>query len=389
MKQKLKQWWIIIVAIAFFIWVLFYTSSHIEAQSQKPMPINTQDIKRPTVSVLSVHAASYTAHVSGYGEMKPHYSLSLTSELNGKIENLSPKLETGQTVQKGDWLVKLEQSDYLAALKEAQQNVATEKLNLLEEERQAIQVKTEWLASGMTGEPDSELVLRKPQLEAAQARYDFAKAALVSAQRNLNQTIIKAPFDALVTTRSVALGGYLQAGSDVGVLESIDRLEVSVPLTHKEWSLIADIDPSIPYLVTLKSVENDESWPGRVLRAEQHVDSDSRQRSLIIAIDDPLSKRPKAFSGTFVSMSLKGKTIDNIWKLPHSALSQRGEVWYVNADNTLAKFTATVVFSEDGFIHVNPPTSLVDQTLPIVLHPLNNYLQGMYVDAVRESIYGQ
>jgi len=389
MRQKIQKWWLIILALAIFLFTIFYSSAQIAAQSQKPMPVKTQDIKRPTVSVVTVQADSYAAHISGYGELKPHFSLSLTAEVNGKVEMMSPSLEAGQTVKKGDWLVKLEQSDYLAALKEAQQNVAAEKLSLLEEQRQAVQAKSEWLASGMQGEPDSELVLRKPQLEMAQTRYDYAKAVLVSAQKNLNKTVITAPFDALVTTRTIALGSYLQAGSDVATLYSTDRLEVAVPLSNKDWSLLPDTKSLLSHSAILKNVETAISWTGHVLRAEQHVDSESRQRSLIIAIEDPLSQTPSAFSGTFVAMSLEGKTIDNIWKLPNSALSQRGEIWYVNADNTLAKFNANALFAQDGFIFVAGPESLTKATQSIVSHPLNNYLVGMYVDAIVESNNGQ
>lgn len=88
------------------------------------MPVKKQNITRPRVSVVSVMADTYAAHITGYAELKPHFSLSLTAEVNGKVERLSPNVEVGQTVKKDDWLVKLEQSDYLSALKEAQQNVA-------------------------------------------------------------------------------------------------------------------------------------------------------------------------------------------------------------------------------------------------------------------------
>lgn len=385
MTYNAKQRWLFILAVVIFIITIVYSRAQITAQSQKPMPVSTQNIQRSTVSVVKVDATSYSAHITGYGELKPHFSLSLTTEVSGKVRQVSPALEVGQTVKKGEWLVKLDQVDYLAAVKQAEQNLATENMNLLEEERQGIQVKSEWLASGMKGEPDSELVFRKPQLETAHARYDYAKAALISAQKNLKQTVITAPFDALVTMRSIALGSYVQAGNDVTTLYSTDRLEVAVPLSNKDWLILADNDSLLSQPAILKSVESDVTWSGRVLRAEQHVDSNSRQRSLIVAIDAPLSQTPSAFSGTFVSMSIEGKKVDNIWKLPNSALSQRGDVWYVKADSTLAKFSADTLFAQDGFIFITPPESLKAQTHAVVRHPLNNYLVGMYVDAIVES----
>lgn len=129
----------------------------------------------------------------------------------------------------------------------------------------------------------------------------------MSANKDLNQTIIMAPFDTLVTARSIALGTYLQAGSDVANLFSTDRLEAAVPLSNKDWSMMPDNKDLMPQPAILKNVETAMTWSARVLRSEQHVDSESRQRSLIIAIDKPLSQTPNVFSGTFVSMSLEGK----------------------------------------------------------------------------------
>ncbi len=389
MKKRLIKWWFIILALIIFIAAIFYSSSQMAAQVAKPMPIKTHEPPRPTVSVVKVSADSYAAQVSGYGELTPHFNLSLTAQVSGQIEQLSPNLEVGQTVKKGDWLVKLESSDYQAAVKEAEQNVATEQLNLLEEQRQAVQAKSEWLSSGIKGQPDSALVLRKPQLAAAQARLDYAQSALVSAKKNIDQTIITAPFDALVTTRSVALGSYLQAGNDIATLYSTDRLEVAVPLSNNDWALLPDASILSAHSAMLKNVENDLTWQGHVLRAEQHVDTESRQRALIIAIDTPLSQTPQAFSGTFVSMTLQGKNVDQLWKLPNSALSQRGEIWYVKADNTLAKFSANALFSQQGSIFIQAPEALINQTQAVVIHPLNNYLEGMYVDAVMETKHGE
>lgn len=389
MKKTFTQWGFIIFAVVIFMLAIFYSSVQIAAQADKPMPIKTDESPRPSVSVIEVSADSYAAQVSGYGQLTPHFNLSLTAQVSGQIDQISANFEVGRTVKQGDWLVKLENSDYQAAVKQAEQNLATEQLNFLEEQRQSVQAKSEWLSSGIKGEPDSELVLRKPQLAAAQARLDYAKSALASAQKNIRQTIITAPFDALVIARSVALGTYLQTGNDVAILYSSDRLEVAVPLSNHDWAMLAEASKLSAQPATLKNVENDLTWQGYVLRAEQHVDTESRQRALIIAIDAPLSQTPQAFSGTFVAMTLQGKNVDNVWKLPNSALSQRGEIWYVKADNTLAKFNAKPLFAQQGAIFISAPDALIEQTQSVVIHPLNNYLEGMYVAAIMETARGE
>ena len=96
--------------------------------------------------------------------------------------------------------------------------------------------------------------------------------------------------------------------------------------------------------VELTSVENGQNWSGRILRLEQHLDDTTRQRALIIAVDRPLDLDTPLLPGTFVKALIKGRSVDNLWKLPSAALSQRGEIWYVKADKTLDKFSTDPVF---------------------------------------------
>lgn len=387
MTKRSSQWLFALAAIAILVLIFIYSSNAIEEHDQRPMPMRKEAPQRPNVSVINVSADSYAAHVSGFGELTPHFSLTLSAQVNGQIEHISKQFEVGNTIKKGDWLIKLEQSEYLAALKEAENNVAEAKLALLEEERQVIRAKAEWQASALSGQPDSELVLRQPQLLAAKANLHYAQATLTRAKKDVRQTKITAPFDALITTRNVSKGSFLQTGHDIASLYSIDRLEVAVPLSGQDWQNLPDFTQlKTPLKVSLRNVENQQSWQGQVLRSQQHIDVETRQRALVISIDKPLAQQPAVFAGTFVEVSLQGKLIDNLWKLPSSSLSQRGEIWYVTTDNTLAKIIANPLFAHNGNIFISVPADLANQPLSILSHPLNSYIEGMHVNPTEEHI---
>ena len=387
MKRRILNWSTIIVALVFLLGAIFYTRQLIAEQADHhPLP-QIEQVLLPEVSVLTVESTSYSARVEGYGETEPHYTLTLNAQTKGQVIMQSPQLEPGCQVKKGDLLLQMEDSDYLTAVATAKSDLATATLALLEEQREASQALAEWDASGLAGEPDSDLVLHGPQLEADKAAVVMAEAALASAQKDLSRTKMVAPFNAIVVQRLTSPGSYLQVGTEVATLYSTDMVEVAVPLSTKEWKNLPDskILSEKSWPVQIENVEGKEAWTGRVLRAEQHVDSTSRQRTLLVAVDSPMQQTPPLLPGTFVEVAIDGTTIENVWKLPSTALSQRGEIWYVNENGLLNRFATEPIFSKDNSIFISVPQELSKAPAKVVVHPLSSYLQGMKVQPVLED----
>lgn len=387
MKRRIINWSTLIAALIILATSITYTRQLIAEQSDKRRPPQTVTAQRPNVAVLTVTGATHTAKIDGYGETQTHYSLTLTAQTSGQVTYQSAEFESGCQVKKGDILIQLEDSDYQSTVADAKSELASARLSLLEEQREASQAQAEWDASGLSGEPDSDLVLHKPQLEAAKATVAKAEAALTSAKKELSRTKIISPFDAIIVERMTAPGSYLQAGTAVATLYSTDMIEIAVPLSTRDWRNLPEpatlVDGSWP--VQIQGVEDNQTWSGRVLRAAQHIDTASRQRTLVVAVDSPLEQVPPLLPGTFVEVGINGSSVDNVLKLPSSALSQRGEIWYVTEDNILAKFPTEPLFSNDSSIYITIPEKMKETLLKIVTHPLSSYLPGMKVRPVTEN----
>lgn len=323
----------------------------------------------PSVNVTEVTPQTYQATVSGYGSASAHYQLALNSRVSGQVMSVADDFEVGRYVQAGQVLVSLENSSYKAAL-------AAADLAYQEAQREAEQARAEWAASGLKGEPESPLVFYEPQLQEARANYVAAKA-------NYDDTQVKATFDGVVTSREVAPGSYISIGSELGEMVSSDRVEVSVPLSSSEWTLLPTLEDMTAgnWLVDLVDVETGLKWQGRVLRAERQLDTDTRQRSIIIAVDKPFEQSPALLPGIFVEAFIPGVTVDALWKLPSSSLSQRGEIWYVDANNTLQSFNVTPAFTDDTSIYIRPPEALREQPQRVLITPMNSYVKGAIVEA--------
>ncbi|MED5294102.1 MAG: efflux RND transporter periplasmic adaptor subunit [Pseudomonadota bacterium] len=340
--------------------------------------------QRTEVTVVTAETAAHAARINAYGEASAHFELTLSAEVSGRVDGLADNFEGGLRIGKGELLATLEDSGYQEALAVAQSTLATAEVSLLEEQRQGEQSRIEWRSSGLTGEPDSPLVLRAPQLAAAQAAVDEAKASLAAARQDLDQTRITAPFDALITDRHIAPGSFVQSGTEIATLVSTDRIEITVSLSAAEWSQLPDSATLTAgdWPVTLTDIESGEQWTGQVIRAHHHLDATSRQRSLVIAVQAPFDQTPALLPGTFLEASLSGRTLDGLWHLPATALGQSGQLWYVTDDDALASVSTEAVFSDGATIYVRPPEAIADQPTRVVVQPLSSYVQGMLVTTV-------
>ena len=377
-----KPWLFLALALAVLVAVIVVIGWQLNSTPVGLPPTDAQTTVAPNVAVVSVTTDSYRAQLNGYGEALPRYELELVSRVSGRVVALDDRFASGRVVDQATPLVTLEDHDYREAVASAEATLASARVTLLEEQREGEQARLDWQRSGMDGTPDSALVLREPQLASAQADVSQAQLALASAQHDLADTEVIAPFNALVVSRDISPGSYLQAGTVIGTLYSTDRIEIAIALSASDWEHLPlpDASDSSPP-VTLTSVEKGHQWVGHVLRIEQHLDDD-RQRSMIVAVDRPLNLRPALLPGTFLEASIEGNSVDGLWRLPSAALSQSGDIWYVQDDNTLARFAATPTFSDSNAIYVRPPQKLGEGVQRVVAQPLSSYLPGMKVTPV-------
>lgn len=339
----------------------------------------------PDVAIVEVARRDFRATITGHGEAKPRYELDLTAEVSGQVEKLADRFETGVEFEKGEALVRLNQTDHQQAVASAQASVADARLALLEEQRQGQQAKKEWKRSGLKGQPDSSLVLREPQLKAAEAKLNNAERELEKAKRDLGKTTITAPFNALIVSRDVQPGSFIQAGSTVAMLYSTDRVEISIPLSSNQWLNLPPVSSlgEEKWPVELTSTEGNKQWQGYVERVEQHLDSASRQRSLVVVVDQPLQQTNPLYAGTFVEAKVQGRDLSQLWQLPASAISQTGQIWLVDDNQSLFSIRAKKQFEDSGYVYVVPPDDIL--RAQVVIRPLNSYVQGMYVQPVVEG----
>ncbi len=383
MKRTLKlQWILLTLAVVSVVAVYIYIQFAVEAQNNKirqPRPEAPE--QAINLSVVSAKMGSYAAQIKASGLANPRYSLTLTSQVNGEIISLSEQFEVGQLVKKGHVLARINNVELSSAVASARNTLASAELALKEEIRQGEQARAEWEAAGFQEAPDSDLVLREPQLAAAQAEFDAAKAELASAQNDLRHANIVAPFDALIVERTVSPGSYLSSGNEIGTLYSVDRAEISVDLSNSDWLKLPDTQTLLQgnWPVQIGGIDTNTQWQGNILNVGLHIDEDTRMRSLTVALDRPLSQETPLVPGSFVQITLKGKLLDKLWRLPNTALSKKSEIWYLDKDSRLAAFETTPRFVDSQYVYIQVPEAMQSQNYQVLVQPYNSYIKGTLV----------
>ena len=307
----------------------------------------------PIVSVETVVAGSGPILIFGSGTVRPRSEIEVASEVGGKIVAVSPNLQSGGHVSAGEVLVRIDPADYENRVQQAQADVATQGVALLQAEEEAKIARAEYeqfrareRLRGSATTPPSPLALREPQLQAARAALARAEAQLRDAELALSRTEVKSPFDGRVRDEVADVGRFVAPGQALGRIYASDAVEVVVPVSDGDavlipnlWSLRAgDGDRSIAVTVTTEYGDRRFSWEGYVDRAETARDEQSRTIDVVVRVSDPFREgrpvegdsevgaAPPLLVGQFAQVAMQGIELEEYFLVPRRALRPGNEV---------------------------------------------------------------
>jgi len=288
---------------------------------KKPPEEKAEVDNTPIVAVENIIVMPMELEVSSYGVVKPKYETTIVAQVNGEIVELSDTFVRGGLVKKGQLLARIDPNDYHAALIDAQANMASARAALEKEVAQGKVAEREWKL--ITDTSPTELSLRKPQLAQELARVKSAQAAVLRAERNLQRTEIKAPYDAMINSRTIGLGSYVGVGSEIGMLLGTAIAEVRLPVADNQLQFLIDQGQQAKVNLTGTFAGKEIQWQAEIARSEGVVDSKSRMSYLVAEIQDPYhlknskveNELPLRF-GSYVQAKILGFEIDNASIIP-------------------------------------------------------------------------
>ena len=336
------------------------------------------EIDIPYVKTMMLLPQTVNASIASQGVISPESALTLLSELNSKVDWISPSMETGSSFSKGDTLLILDKRDYELALITAESNVLNAEVNLEREKAESDLASKEWKRVGAGA--GSDLALRKPQLAQAKATLAAAQATLERAQRNLKRTVFIAPFDGRVRTKNVDPGATIFPGTALGNIYATESFEVRLPIADQDV-LFMGLDFNGRLIPEEKQLDVELSLgnsilKGKVVRAEAEVDPITRMLSIVARIDNTsfVSNSNPIAVGQFVQAIIYGIEIPDVVVLPRTAVRDEG-VWVVDTSMILYNRPVEVLRYENEFALIGEGIETGDRLLTSRLSSLVNGLK--------------
>lgn len=275
-------------------WSLILFSIHLAAQPGG---------RTVTVETTSVRVDTLNIEVSAVGDLRAEEQVIIRPEISGRVVQLN--FAEGESVKNGQLLVKLDDAEYQARLRES---TATVKLN--QQSFNRIQDMYNKKLSSRQAYDDALALLEE------------SRARQVLDQVLLAKMNIHAPFAGTVGLRNISEGAYVQVGSDLITLVKIDTLKLDFNIPER-------------YLPQVKAGQTvhlgvdaypAQQFSGTIYAINPTLDQSTRTVVLRARLDN--AKR-QLLPGMFARVNLRLSQRDNALLVPEQAIVPQGNQVYV------------------------------------------------------------
>jgi membrane fusion protein (multidrug efflux system) len=259
------------------------------------------------VEVVDVRRASVPQHVSAPGSLFARRESQIGPEVVGRIERVL--VAEGDRVEAGDPLFRIDPEPYTLALRQGEAG-----LDLVRAER----IRTEAdlgraLALRERGVLASQEVERLgTALAVAQARERQAAEAVALARRDLERTVVRAPYAGSVTERLADEGTLAQPHTVVLVLQETAELEARAGIPESQLAVVSAGDPALLHVEGLP-----EPVRTTVAAVGDSVDPATRTYLVRMRVPNP-AHRLKA--GVFASVEIGPSPKTDVLVVPREAI---------------------------------------------------------------------
>ena len=316
------------------------------------------------VKVVPAEVTSINPTLNAFGEIQSRKTLDLRMAASGQIQELSTNFVEGGSVESGELLIRLDDSNYQTAVDLAENNLIDAKNEVMESARNLSFSKEELAAAeeqeklrlrALTRQKDlvergvgTAAALENAELSAsgatqavlsrkaavdqaknrgaqAETRVVRAELALKDAKRKLEDTELYAEFSGLLSGVSLVKGGIVSANERLGQLIDPKVLEVSFKISTQQYTRLLNDNGEllkVPVSVALTSTDQGLEADGVIIRDSASVAKGQTGRQVYARLTKSVGFKP----GDFVAVKVEEPTLNWVVKLPSTALDASNNV---------------------------------------------------------------
>ncbi len=255
-----------------------------EQQQMPPEPVN----------MIEVREERWQPMVQTVGSVVAVQGALLRIEAEGIVRDIA--FESGTRAEAGEVLLRLDADLEQAQLREAESAAALARLSF----RRGQQLRK----SGSISPSDFDQVAAN--LQQANARVDFFRA-------QINRKTLRAPFTGQLGIRQISQGQFLDKGSAVVSLQSLDPVYVDFSLPQQQ---LAELSAGLSITVSADSYP-DQQFAGKVTAFNPEIDAVTRSARVQATLANPDGRlRP----GMFVSVAMALARAETVLLIPQTAV---------------------------------------------------------------------
>ncbi len=240
-KNKKKK--IIVFSAIGLLLVVVVVAVIIGSNKDDIILVQTEDVGRRTITQV----------VEATGKIQPQTQVKINAEVSGEIIELP--VEEGDSVQKGQLLVRIKPDIYEAQRDQSIANLNRAKAMLVQRQADFRKVESEYkrqqelFKKGLISEADLESIkstyeVAKANVDAARFDVQNAEANLSRAKEDLNKTAIYSPIDGVVTQRIIKMGERVSGssftqGTEIMTVSDLSVMEARVEVNENDVVLIS------------------------------------------------------------------------------------------------------------------------------------------------------
>ncbi len=265
--------------------------------------------------------------------------------------------QPGDTVRAGQTLITLDNTDFIAGVKQAEALLALAQAGLQSNQIQAENARLNYERIQALHEAGA---VSDQQLEASRAAYEAliagsaeasvaqAEAGLMAARNTLNNCIITSPINGVVGTISLSLGDTANPSAVAAIVSNTSQLEVEVMVSETE---VSHIQKGSQVDVVVRAVR-DEPFLGEVKSISTVADPVKRNYPVKVSLPNT---EGQIKSGMFAELTIDTMSRQGILTVPVGAVIPKGGqdiVYLVDGESRAQVAEVTTGIKNDQYIEI-------------------------------------